>query len=124
MKTPKKKGLKTNSRKARENVTRYILATFPAADYGKETAEEALAYQIDYMRNPGESLIRTARRLWEGGHGAIYYADVRADIMEILEQPEEEAARFSDEEAWEFYLNFLSLHTVRIYEATKKGGEA
>ena len=125
--------LKTNSKKARENIRAYIMDNFDASNYtdaAPETWEEIAPfimetfqtekyYSLEYMRKAGISEMQ-AFLDWAAGLPSVldtcYYYNRSAvdDLGLILEETEEEKARYSDSAACE-------LLTRLIYRELQRG---
>lgn len=133
--------LKTNSKKARENVRAYILTD---ADYIREnygyptetaTTSEVLAKAWDIFRDEYRNDYRVKRngytldtfRSWAQGLalGSLfcYYYNRSAveDLGNILEQTEEERNRFSESEAEELLTKLIHRELVKAWDERKRG---
>jgi len=107
--------LKTNSRQARENVQAYIMQHFDGCNYDIETPEtftQTAAVIMDVFRSEkpaegGYSRMSEQERFteWAAGLPSIldtcYYYNRSAvdDLGEILEETEQEKARFTEQDA-------------------------
>jgi hypothetical protein len=102
--------LKTNTRKARENVRRYIVERFPVDEYETgESFEEIAAYILgDFSRvqkgrrgNRQDLFEDYAQGLPCGGVFDYFlgYDTARDDLAEILEETAEEAAKYNGEKS-------------------------
>jgi len=107
--------LKTNSKKAKENIKKYIMDNFDGCNYGidtpetfKETAEIILETFRNEYRNPWECAHHAevaSFESWAAGLPSIidtcYYYNRSAvdDLGAILEETEAEKERFSESDA-------------------------
>jgi len=114
--------LKTNSKKAKENVKKYIIDNYTPESYGEEaqskkTFEEIAKYIYEASRNEKSYLVNRVsfHKLfedWAQGLPSLldtcYYCNRSAvdDLGTILEQTEEERNRYSEEQA-EALLTYL-----------------
>ena len=83
--------------------------------YDNNNYEENLKSQIDYMRNPGESIHKTAERFVEGG-GFLIYND---DIKDYLK---ENGVKFNDDNFFDKYKKDMADKIEKLYnsESPKK----
>lgn len=107
--------LRTNSKKAKENIKKYIMDNFDGCNYGIETPEtfkEAAKIILDTFRDEYRNPYECRRRPeqdsfceWAAGLPSIidtcYYYNRSAvdDLGAILEETEEEKARFTEADA-------------------------
>ena len=133
--------LRSNSKKARENIRAYILDNFDPESYGRdksefETFEAAAAFILEtfrsekhwelklMLRREPEQVIFTG---WCQGLPSVidtcYYYNRSAadDVAAILEETEEERAKYARSDANE--RDAESLLTWLIYRELLKGGE-
>ena len=124
--------LKTNSKKARENIRAYIVENFDASNYTDtppetwekiapfimETFQAEKYYSLEYMRKAGISEIQ-AFLDWAAGLPSVldtcYYYNRSAvdDLGMILEETEEEKARYSDQAACDLLTRLIYRELVR-----------
>lgn len=117
---------RSNSKDVRDQLRIDVLETFAdAALYESEETGKivppiaSLVQQVDYMKNPGESLYSTCYRYFEGGSGLVYYNECREYLKELLGETDEEAQSFSDEQVWKKYLNLSASTMARLYTEHK-----
>ena len=101
--------LRMNTKKAIENAKRHFLEYYDGDAAALIRGGQAAAFSgsIDYQKGV---------KLAQGGAFACYYWDERDAIKEILEETEQEAARFSDDEVFKTYCHLAG----RVYEVLKK----
>lgn len=124
--------LKTNSKKARENIRSYIMDGFEPESYGietPETFEEAAKIILDIFREEhfnSENIRRyyhysewLSFKAWAAGLPSIidtcYYYNRSAvdDLGAILEETEEEKAKFTEEQAEEKLTNMIYRELIK-----------
>lgn len=99
-----------NTKKAIENAKKHFLSYYDGDAVALLRDGEAVGGRFDCEK--GENLAG-------GGSFACYYWDERDAIREILEESEQEAARFSDDEVFKTYCHLAG----RVYEVLKKEQE-
>lgn len=101
--------LRMNTKKAIENAKKHFLSYYDGDAVALLRDGEAAAFRgsLDYQKGV---------RLAEGGAFACYYWDEREALKEILEETEQEADRFSDDEVFKTYCHVAG----RVYEVLKK----
>ena len=124
--------LKTNSKKARENIRDYIMDNFDASNYTDtppetweeiapfilETFQTEKYYSLEYMRKAGISEMQ-AFLDWAAGLPSVldtcYYYNRSAvdDLGKILEETEEEKSRYSDSAACDLLTRLIYRELVR-----------
>lgn len=90
-------------------------------DNGNETATplSCLVSQIDYMRYGNRSIYQTALDWVEGGSALIYYDEQREYLKNLLEESDEEAQRFSDEQVFKKYCHLVARSMAQLYSEGK-----
>ena len=114
--------LKTNSKQARENMRRHVIECAglfleEREDIDPEklitSAWEIISREVSgYSKNPREAFRHHVR-----GLGFGYFMDARDILRDVLEETEEEAARYSNTEAEELYTYLLE---CRFFELLDK----
>lgn len=140
--------LKTNSRKARENVRGYILKYFRGGDYSEIIGESLTAPQQDFarvaaytlkvfrtekLRNGGLAYYGTEERAfaeWAAGLPGVldtlyfyYNRDAVDDLGAILEETEEEKNRFTETDAANLLTRLIYWELIRGEAEYKKQQE-
>lgn len=143
--------LKSNTKKARKNIKQYIInyCYIEGLDLEKMTEQEiaeAIAYRFrraklenyncsidEVLKHFYNNSVYAAFKDWMqglpcGGLGCYYYnRSAKKDVMQILEETEEEANKFTEEEAEEKitsllysyifrYINFMILFTDKEFK--------
>ena len=115
--------LRTTNKTVKTALTAHVMANFLPINYGSdpETADALgnLREQIDAMRYGDRSIYRTALDYVEGGSLLVYYDDVREFLKTILEQSDEESARYSDEKVWRLYCHLIARTMANLYTEGK-----
>ena len=111
--------LRTSNKLVKTALTAHVLVNFLPVNYGSapETTDALgnLREQIDAMRHEGRSVYQTALDYVEGGSLLVYYGDCRDFLQMILEQTDEEAARFSDDKVWRLYCHLMARTISNLY---------
>lgn len=111
--------LRTTNKTVKTALVGHVMANFLPINYGSdpETTDALgnLREQIDAMRHEGRSVYQTALDYVEGGSLLVYYGDCRDFLQMILEQTDEEAARFSDEKVWRLYCHLIARTMANLY---------
>lgn len=114
--------LRTTNKKVDQALRIHVLEHFAEAagyerDNGnpKATPISCLVSQIDYMRYGNRSIYQTALDWVEGGSALIYYQEQRDFLREILEETEEEANRFTDEQVFKKYCHLVARTMSKLY---------
>lgn len=115
--------LRTTNKTVKTALVGHVMANFLPINYGSdpETTDALgnLREQIDAMRHEGRSVYQTALDYVEGGSLLVYYGDCRDFLQMILEQTDEEAARFSDEKVWRLYCHLIARTISNLYTEGK-----
>lgn len=115
--------LRTTNKTVKTALVAHVLANFLPINYGSdpETTDALgnLREQIDAMQYGNRSIYQTALDYVEGGSLLIYYGDCRKFLQEILEQTDEEAARFSDDKVWRLYCHLIARTMANLYTGGK-----
>lgn len=115
--------LRTTNKAVKTALVGHVMANFLPINYGSdpETTDALgnLREQIDAMRHEGRSVYQTALDYVEGGSLLVYYGDCRDFLQMILEQTDEEAARFSDEKVWRLYCHLIARTMSNLYTEGK-----
>lgn len=92
-----------------------------ARDNGKPTATPLteLVSQIDYMRYGNRSIYQTALDWVEGGSALVYYDEQREYLKNLLEESDEEAQRFTDEQVFKKYCHLIARTMSQLYTEGK-----
>lgn len=92
-----------------------------ARDNGKPDATplSELIEQIDYMRHGNRSIYRTALDWVEGGSALIYYDEQREYLKDLLQETDEEAGRFSDDQVFKKYCHLIARTMAQLYTEGK-----
>lgn len=92
-----------------------------ARDNGKPDATPLgeLIGQIDYMRYGGRSVCQTALDWVEGGSALVYYDEQREYLKELLQESDEEAGRFSDDQVFRKYCHLIARTMAQLYAEGK-----
>lgn len=99
--------LRSNSKKAIENTWLNICEHLSGSIEEEQiSAELLLLRDIDNMR--GNSIYHKALTMVSGGYFDIYYDDMRVSLKNILEETEEEANQFSNEQVWDLYCHLFA----------------
>lgn len=109
------KRLRANSRIVCQRVMGHVLRIFDDWEQyeGATCPLDALREQVDSMLKNRPAHCGYTRRdackdIILGGMGLVYYGDVRRQVQEWLEQTDEEAARYDDEETWNLYVTLCA----------------
>jgi len=100
--------LRMNTKKAIENAKKHFLEYYDG---------DAAALVRDGLAVGGFTNYQKGGNLARGGSFACYYWDEREAIREILEESEEEANRFSNDEVFKTYCHIAG----RVYEKLAAG---
>ena len=119
--------LRTTNKKVKEELGFHVLEYFEeTANYEKAngnpkaTALSCLVEQIDAMRYGGRTIYQTALDWVEGGSALIYYGEQRDFLRELLEETEEEAERFSDNQVFKKYCHLVARTMANLYTEGKQ----
>lgn len=111
--------LRTTNKLVKTALSAHVLANFLPVNYGSDpettSALGNLREQIDAMRYGNRSVYQTALDYVEGGSCLIYYGECREFLQMILEQTNEEAARYSDEKVWKLYCHLVARTIANLY---------
>ena len=124
--------LKTNSKKARENIQKYIMNNFTGENYGiktpktfQETSEVILKVfrneKLDARYSEKENFVN-----WAAGLPSIldtcYYYNRSAidDLGEILDETETKTSRFTEMQAEELLSNLIYRELIKAEKAVKR----
>lgn len=94
----------TNTKKINEAFKQHVLDYYDIND---------LRANMDAVGGVNE--YHKGARLVDGGSFLVYYSEVRAFLMEVLEQTEDEAGKYSDDKSWELYKHKVSQACERLY---------
>lgn len=124
--------LKTNSKKARENIQKYIMDNFTGENYGLKTPEtfsETAGIILNIFRNENQDTRYPEMEnfvSWAAGLPSIldtcYYYNRSAvdDIGEILEESETEKSRFTEMQAEEFLSSLIYRELIKAEKAANR----
>lgn len=113
---------KTVIQQLRKDVLEYFAEPAEyARDNGKPDATplSELISQIDYMRYGNRSIYRTALDWVEGGSALIYYDEQRQYLKDLLQETDEEANRFSDDQVFRKYCHLIARTMANLYTKGK-----
>lgn len=109
------KRLRSNSRIVCQRVMGHVLRIFDDWEQyeGAKCPLDALRQQVESMvKNRNSSWGYTRRDACKdiilGGMGLVYWGDVRRQVQAWLEQSDEEAGRYDDEETWNLYVELCA----------------
>ena len=90
-------------------------------DNGNPTATplSCLVSQIDYMRYGNRSIYQTALDWVEGGSALVYYDEQREYLKNLLEESDEDAQRFSDQQVFKKYCHLIARTMAQLYTEVK-----
>ena len=118
--------LRTTNKKVDQALRIHVLENFAEAaeyerdnDNPKATPMSCLVSQIDYMRYNDRSIYQTALDWVEGGSALIYYGEQRDFLRDILEETEEEANRFTDNQVFKKYCHLVARTMSKLYTEAK-----
>ena len=123
--------LKTNSKKAKENIQKYIMDIFDGEGYGIETPktfQETAEIILEVFRNEKQDIRYSEKENfvnWAAGLPSIldtcYYYNRSAvdDIGEILEESETEKSRFTEMQAEELLSSLIYRELIKAEKAAK-----
>ena len=95
------------------NQTKKEILNYFGEDYGYEgTPEQALVKQIDYMRNPNESIYNAGKRFAQGGSMLVYNQDM-ADYLN------NKGIKANVDDAFDKYTDYIGKNIEKIYNDTK-----
>lgn len=128
--------LRADSKKVRDRIENYIMELFDGSNYDVETPEtfeEAAKIILDVFdteKAPVDACAAMTRQErfidWTAGlpcilHTCDYYLGSAVDILgDILQEPEEERARYSDSDAEKLLSYLIYRQLVRGYEKCTK----
>lgn len=99
--------LKTNTQKAIENTWEHICEHLSdTMEEEQISAEEILLRDIDNMH--GCFTYDKAFIMVSGGYFDIYYDDARQSLKNILEETDEEANQYDNEQVWKLYCHLIA----------------
>lgn len=119
--------LRTNNKVVKNKLVQDVLDNFWPKNYGGGTVGlQNLKDQLDAMRYNNRSIYQTALDYVEGGGYLVYHYDCREYLKNLLQETDEEAARFSDAKVWSLYCNLIartmeSLYNDRVEELKRLG---
>ena len=124
--------LKTNSKKARENIQKYIMDNFTGEVYGIETPktfQETSEVILEVFRNEKQDVRYSEKENfanWAAGLPSIldtcYYYNRSAvdDLGEILEETETEKSRFTETQAEELLSSLIYRELIKAEKTAKR----
>lgn len=95
----------TNTKKINEAFKQHVLDCYDINDL--KANMDAVGGVNEYRKGAG---------LVEGGSFLVYYYEVKDFLMEVLEQTEDEANKYSDEKSWELYKHKVAQACERLYK--------
>lgn len=99
--------LKTNTNKVIENTWAHICEHLESEMEEEQTSAEKIL--LRYFRCVGgATAYHKAYHLVEAGIFDIYYTDVRETLKNILEETDEEANQFDNQQVWELYCHLVA----------------
>lgn len=118
--------LRTTNKKVDQALRIHVLENFAETagyerDNGNPTATplSCLVSQIDYMRHGDRSIYATALDWVEGGSALVYYGEQREFLAEVLEQTDDDHAKFSDERVFKLYCHLVARTMAKLYTEGK-----
>ena len=99
--------LKTNTNKVIENTWAHICEHLESEMEAEQTSAEKIL--LRYFRCVGcDTISHKAYYLVKAGIFDIYYTDVRETLKNILEETDEEANQFDNQQVWELYCHLVA----------------
>lgn len=95
---------------------------FGPENYDSTTSDplENLRVQLDSMRYNNKTTDQLALEYMEGGGMLVYYGDARDFLQKMLEQTDEQAAKYNNDTVWATYCHTMAREMAHLYNERVK----
>lgn len=109
--------LRTNSKLFKQRIQAHILEHFSPENYDSTTSDPLanLRDQINSMQYGNKTPYQLALDYMEGGGMLVYYGDARDFLQKMLEQTDEQAAKYDNETVWATYCHIMARGMAHLY---------
>ena len=107
----------TNSKLFKQRIQAHVLEHFSHENYDCTTADPLvnLRGQLDAMQYSNKTPYQLALEYMQGGGMLVYYGDARDFLQKMLEQSDEQAAKYDDDTVWRKYCHTMALQMAHLY---------
>lgn len=114
--------INTDSKLFRQRLRAHILEHFSPENYDSTTSDPLanLRGQLDSMRYNNKSTDQLALEYMEGGGMLVYFGDARDFLQKMLEQTDEQAAKYDNDTVWVTYCHTMAREMAHLYNEGDK----
>lgn len=109
--------LRTNSKLFKQRIQEYVLEHFSPENYDSESTDQLtnLRGQLDSMQHDNRTPYQLALDYMQGGGMLVYFGDARDFLQKMLEQTDEQAAKYDNETVWRKYCHTMAREMANLY---------